>query len=158
MHPHPGLLALWRCGEDQDEDVVADQWRLLAWALAAHRPPSARVDELAGVLRGLPHHLVVPAAIVYLLVHSGALRGLARPAGELVRLLTRTCLLARQVPEAQLRALRVARYDRLEVHIAALFMRTFTWVSLLNDVLGAPVPLTQVRSDRGGRHFDVFKT
>lgn len=146
VHPHPGLLALWHGHDHEDDDahLAADRWRLFAWALAAHRPPSARVDALAGVLRDLPKHLVVPAAIAYLLYHSGALRGLPLAAADLVRLLTRTCLAARLLSLEQLAGLGVARYDRLEVHTAALFMRAFSYVSMLNDVLGAPVPLEQL--------------
>ncbi|KAK3919465.1 Constitutive coactivator of peroxisome proliferator-activated receptor gamma [Frankliniella fusca] len=148
VHPHPGLLALWGERDEYDADLEADQWRLFAWALAAHRPPSARVDALADVLRELPKYLVVPAALVYLLYHSGALEGCGEPAGrsaaDLVRLLTRTCMLAGLVPAATLAELRVERYHRTVVHVAALFMRSFTYLSLLNDVLGAPVPLSKL--------------
>ncbi|XP_034240984.1 constitutive coactivator of peroxisome proliferator-activated receptor gamma-like [Thrips palmi] len=143
--PHPGLLALWRCQDD--DDVAADRWRLWAWALAAHRPESAPVDVLVEELRGLPEDLVFPVSILYLLFHSGALGGCARPAVELVRLLARACLAAPLLDEEKLDALRVDRYDRLEVHVAALFMRASTYVSLLNDVLGAPVPIAKLHPE-----------
>lgn len=146
-HPHPGLLALWRGQDSEDDDVAADRWRLWGWALAAHRPASAPVDALVEELRGLPQDIIFPASTLYLLYHSGALSGCARPAEELVRLLARACLAAPLMTTEQLHELRVARYDRLEVHVAALFMRACTYVSVLNDVLGAPIPVARLHPE-----------
>ncbi|KAE8737479.1 hypothetical protein FOCC_FOCC017061 [Frankliniella occidentalis] len=144
VHPHPGLLALWREHNEDDADLGGDRWRLFAWALAAHRHRSAPVDALADMLRELPKHLVVPASLVYLLYHSKALEGFDRSAADLVRMLTRTSMVAKLVSETAPGELYVASYDKTVVHVAALFMRSFTYLSVLNDVLGAPVPLDKL--------------
>lgn len=226
----PGVLALWR----GDEAVVPWQWRLLAWSLcpsavasvSARSPGSAVVSPLADRLQALPRRLALPAAALFLLQHSGALKealtaaaataaatltptpesrdfqpasdapcqpaagdagteaapqkddtpvsppemgsaaadgpspqqGAAirqqqQPAGkaplseiEWARLLARTCVLAGNLSAADVAALPTPPLQhRMAVHVASVFMKAWSYLVVLNDILGAPVPIQELQ-------------
>ncbi|XP_052127720.1 uncharacterized protein LOC113212294 isoform X2 [Frankliniella occidentalis] len=164
--PHPGLKALW-----SGEDHAASAWRLFVWCLCpALLSSSESADELVGRLRALPPALALPAAAMFLLRHSGAVAsalsarpgaGLCNPGvgtdvhlkgaslevlseDDILQLIARTCVVAGRLSAAEIGALPKPRCVRLAVHIAALFMRTWSYLVVLNDILGNPVPVDKL--------------
>ncbi|XP_034242217.1 uncharacterized protein LOC117645848 isoform X2 [Thrips palmi] len=64
---------------------------------------------------------------------------------EVIRLFARTCVRVGKMTAAEIEQLPPPRPQRLAVHLAALFMRACTHLIVLNDALGAVVPVDEVQ-------------